>query len=99
MQPLAAQLGITLLFLPSYSPNLDLIERLWKVTKRCAPYDRHHPTFRDFQSAIQEILDAMPTQESQQPASLMTLIFQQFDDANSLPRKVENRFRSETQEV
>jgi len=30
VQPLAAQLGITLLFLPSYSPNLNLIERLWK---------------------------------------------------------------------
>jgi len=37
MQPLAAQLGITLLFLPSYSPHLNLIERRWKVTKRCAP--------------------------------------------------------------
>lgn len=28
VQALAAQLGITLLFLPSYSPNLNLIERL-----------------------------------------------------------------------
>ena len=26
----AEALGITLLFLPSYSPNLNLIERLWK---------------------------------------------------------------------
>ena len=30
VQALATQLGITLLFLPSYSPNLNLIERLWK---------------------------------------------------------------------
>ena len=30
----AEQLGITLLFLPSYSPNLNLIERLWKFLKR-----------------------------------------------------------------
>ncbi len=34
VQALAAQLGITLLFLPSYSPNLNLIERLWKFIKR-----------------------------------------------------------------
>ena len=30
---LATALGIELLFLPSYSPNLNLIERLWKFVK------------------------------------------------------------------
>jgi len=30
VQALASQLGITLMYLPSYSPNLNLIERLWK---------------------------------------------------------------------
>ena len=30
VKALATQLGITPLFLPSYSPNLNLIERLWK---------------------------------------------------------------------
>src|SRR5260370_1583343 len=34
VKALAEQLGITLLFLPSYSPNLNLIERLWKFIKR-----------------------------------------------------------------
>jgi DDE superfamily endonuclease len=80
MQALAAHVGVTLLFMLSPSPNLNLIERLWHVKKRRAPYDRYHPTFRDFQSAIQESLDAMPTKYSEQPASLMTLISQQFDD-------------------
>ena len=79
VQALAAQLGITLLFLPSYSPNLNLIERLWKFTKRRALYGRYHPTFRDFQAAIQEVLDGLSTKYSQQLASLMTLNFQQFD--------------------
>ncbi len=82
VQALAAQLGITLLFLPSYSPNLNLIERLWKFTKRRALYGRYHPTFRDFQAAIQEVLDGLPTKYSQQLASLMTLNFQQFDDVS-----------------
>jgi len=82
VQALAAQLGITLLFLPSYSPNLNLIERLWKFTKRRALYGRYHPTFRDFQAAIQEVLDGLSTKYSQQLASLMTLNFQQFDDVS-----------------
>jgi hypothetical protein len=33
VQTTAAALGIELLFLPPYSPNLNLIERLWKFTK------------------------------------------------------------------
>jgi len=57
VKALAQGLGITLLFLPSYSPNLNLIERLWKFTKRRALYGRYHPTFREFQAAIQETLD------------------------------------------
>ena len=30
----ANALGIHLLFLPPYSPNLNIIERLWKFTKK-----------------------------------------------------------------
>jgi len=36
VQELARSLGIELLYLPAYSPNLNLIERLWKwVKKQC----------------------------------------------------------------
>ena len=47
VQALAKELGITLLFLPSYSPNLNLIERLWKFIKRrpsTAAITRRSPT-------------------------------------------------------
>ena len=80
VKALATQLGISLLFLPSYSPNLNLIERLWKFIKRRALYGRYHPTFRDFQAAIQEVLDGLTTKYAEALASLMTLNFQQFDD-------------------
>jgi hypothetical protein len=36
----------------------------------------------DFQAASPEVLDALPTRYSQQPVSLMTLNFQQFDDVS-----------------
>ena len=61
VKALARELGITLLFLPSYSPNLNLIERLWKFIKRRALYGRYHPTFAEFQAAIEEIIDGLPT--------------------------------------
>jgi len=36
----AAELGIELLFLPPYSPNLNLIERLWKFVKKQVLYSK-----------------------------------------------------------
>ena len=52
------------------------IQAAFKVTKRRVLYDRHHPAFRDFQTAIPEFLDALPTRCSQRPVSLMMLVFQ-----------------------
>ncbi len=81
---LAQELGIELLFLPSYSPNLNLIERLWRFTKRQAAYGRYHPTFAEFRAAVQEVLDRVPTTHAEKLASLMTLNFQEFDDVSFL---------------
>ena len=82
VQALAKQLGITLLYLPSYSPNLNLIERLWKFIKRRALYGRYHPSFAQFQAAIQEVLDGLSTTHAEKLNSLMTLKFQRFEDVS-----------------
>jgi transposase len=39
---------IQLLFLPPYSPNLNLIERLWKFYKSEILYDKYYETFEKF---------------------------------------------------
>lgn len=84
VQTLAEQLGITLLFLPSYSPNLNLIERLWKFLKRRSVYGRYHPTFTDFRAAIEQDLAQLSTTHRTPLQSLMTLNFQQFENVSLL---------------
>ena len=84
VQALATQLEITLLYLPSYSPNLNLIERLWKFIKRRALYGRYHPTFAEFQAAIREVLNGLPTTHAESLKSLMTLNFQRFENVSLL---------------
>lgn len=82
VQALADSLGIELLFLPSYSPNLNLIERLWKFIKRRAIYGRYHPSFTQFRAAVEATIDRLSTDHAADLASLMTLKFQRFEDVS-----------------
>lgn len=42
VEAVAKELNITLLFSPSYSPNLNIIERLWKFTKKKILYAKYY---------------------------------------------------------
>jgi transposase len=84
VQGLAKELGIELLFLPSYSPNLNLIERLWKFVKKEVLNSRHHQDFKKFQEAIDNCLAELPTKHRQQLTTLLTHKFQTFDNVSVL---------------
>ena len=45
---------LTLLFLPPYSPELNPIERVWKLTRRLATHNRHFPMLDDILNAVRE---------------------------------------------
>jgi transposase len=53
---LACHRQFHLVFLPAYSPNLNLIERLWKFLRKKA-LNRWHETFEAMQDAVAEVLD------------------------------------------
>ena len=84
VQALALELGISLLFLPSYSPNLNLIERLWGFAKRQSVYGKYHPNFASFRAAIEKTMRELPTTHAERLKSLMTLNFQEFQDVSLL---------------
>lgn len=44
---------IKLIFLPAYSPNLNLIERLWKYFRKVVMNNRYYQTLQDFTEAAE----------------------------------------------
>jgi transposase len=79
VQNLAATLHIELLYLPAYSPNLNLIERLWKFVKKEALYSQYYQNFASFKAAITEVLNETSGKHKQALDSLLTLNFQTFE--------------------
>ena len=72
------RLGITLLFLPPYSPNLNLIERLWKWTKKRCLYGRYYADFSLFERGILDTLHQANSLYQHELKTLLSLKFQQF---------------------
>jgi len=81
---LATKLQIELVYLPAYSPNLNLIERVWKFVKAEALSARVLPEFASFRNSIESTLSQMTTKHRSKMKSLITRNFQLFDDAHLL---------------
>lgn len=80
----AKSLGIHLLFLPPYSPNLNIIERLWKFTKKKILYAKYYDKPQLFHQAVQKFFVEINQNFKTELSTLLSLKFQFFDDKNSL---------------
>ena len=81
---LARELDIELLYLTAYSPNLNLIERLWKFVKKQCLYSIYYADFTAFKNAITDCLDQCQTTHKQELSSLLTWRFQSFKKVKAI---------------
>jgi transposase len=78
----ANELNIELLFLPSYSPQLNIIERLWKWVKKDCLYCKYYDKSGNFQNAIENSLSKVSALENKKTFdTLLNLKFQSYSKA------------------
>ncbi len=63
-----------LFFLPPYSPNLNLIERIWKFTKKKLVHNKYHETFKQFLENVKKYFHNLHTYDNE----LKTLLTRKF---------------------
>jgi transposase len=85
VQAAATQLHIELCFLPAYSPNLNLIERLWKFVKKQCLYSHYYADFTSFKTAIVDCLSQTHSTHKAELDTLLTLRFQTFEKTQFVP--------------
>jgi transposase len=81
VQAVAQELEIELLYLPAYSPNLNLIVRVWRFVKKPCLYSKYYPESVSFQKAILTCIQQAPTRQKEELNRLLTLRFQTFQEA------------------
>lgn len=74
----AWQFNIKLVYLPPYSPNLNIIERLWKWTKKKTLYATYYENFETFKSAIDNTIQKANNECKHEIKQLLSLKFQTF---------------------
>lgn len=79
VQSCAAALDIELLYLPSYSPHLNLIERLWRFVKKECLYSKYYSSFADFKQAIDAFIQTAHQEHYTELDTLLSWNFQSFE--------------------
>ena len=67
---------IDIVYLPPYSPHLNLIERVWKFVKKEALCNRYFKEFAGFQESIDTTLNELNTTHKEAMETLLTHNFQ-----------------------
>lgn len=75
----AETLNIELLYLPPYSPNLNIIERLWKHVKQSCLKNTYFEDFASFREAIDDEIQQVNTTLREELATLFSMNFQIVD--------------------
>ena len=82
VQNTAKMLNIELVYLPAYSPNLNLIERMWKFVKKKCLYSKYYSDFEAFSKAILQCLSKTNNSYKKELDSLLSLNFQSFSKSH-----------------
>ena len=75
----AASLGIELLYLPSYSPQLNLIERFWRYVRKECLYSKYYARFDEFKQALTDCIQNAPVNHRPELETLLAWNFQSFE--------------------
>jgi transposase len=72
---------MTLEYLPAYSPNLNLIERLWHFMKKETMYNKYYESYSNFRKAIMGFFSNKSKKFKKELKSLITEEFHLFNTA------------------
>ena len=84
VRSIAAYARIDLVYLPSYSPNLNLIERVWKFAKKEALANEVFADYPAFKAAIDATLRQLGTTHYEQMMTLLSHRFETLEPASNL---------------
>lgn len=76
----AKENNIEIVYLPPYSPNLNLIERLWKLLRKECMCNKYKETFQIFSNDILDFLSKTSTEFKDKVSSLLAPHFQVLGD-------------------
>lgn len=80
----AKSLDIHILFLPPYSPNLNIIERLWKLAKKTVLYGKYFDSASKFHQEIRDFFESINEKYVKELKTLLSLKFQKLPILDSL---------------
>ena len=83
VQDLARELCIDLVYIPPYSSNLNLIERLWKFVKS-ELRTKYYDDFTEFSDRIDQIIASTSTNNNDKMSKLIGTKVQLFDDLKQI---------------